>query len=194
MRKEENGFVKSLKGVSHMSEEEKDVKWERWQKKRIFVREVSGKYGEVYRSLLEQPRVYSSKEIPFKGGPAKFGKHIINPQRVFITQLIEAHMDEIPPGSTGQKHGHMNSAVMYILQGKGHDVHDGERIDWKAGDACIVENACVHQHFADGDEPVRYLIIKAKPVFLFSHLMFQRIISYPPDHAPAGYEDYHPEG
>ena len=174
-----------------MSEEE--VKWERWQKKRIFVREVSGKYAEVYKQLLEQPRVYSSKEIPFKGGPAKFGKHIINPQRAFITQLIEAHIDELPPKSYGQKHGHMNSAVMFILEGEGYDVHDGIRYDWKAGDAAIVDNACVHQHFAEGDKPARYIIIKAKPAFLFAHLMFQRTVSYPPDNAPEGWEDHQPK-
>lgn len=170
-----------------------DVKWERWQKKRVFVREVSGKYSEVYKQLLEQPRVYKSKEVPFKGGPAKFGKHIINPQKAFVTQLIETHMDVIPPQSYGQKHGHMNSAVFYILDGKGHDVHDGERIDWEAGDAAIVRNGCVHQHFSDGDKPARILIFKAKPAFLFSHLLFQKTVSYPPEHAPAGYEHYHPE-
>jgi gentisate 1,2-dioxygenase len=87
----------------------------------------------------------------------------------------------------------MNSAVMFILEGKGHDVHDGKRIDWEAGDAAIVDNACVHQHFCDGDIPARYIIIKAKPVFLFAHLLFQKTVSYPPDHAPEGYEDYHPE-
>lgn len=37
-----------------------DVKWERWQKKSIFVREVASKYGQVYRQLLEQPRGYSN--------------------------------------------------------------------------------------------------------------------------------------
>jgi len=174
-----------------MSEEE--VKWERWQKKRTFVREISGKYAEVYKQLLEQPRVYSSKEIPFKGGPAKFGKHIINPQRAFITQLIETHIDELPPGSYGQKHGHMNSAVMFILEGEGYDVHDGTRYDWKAGDAAIVDNACVHQHFAEGDKPARYVIIKAKPAFLFAHLMFQRTVSYPSDNAPEGWEDHQPK-
>lgn len=178
-----------------MTEEKegKDVKWERWQKKRVFVREVSGKYNEIYKTLLKQPRVYSSKDLPFKGGPAKFGKHIINPQKTFVTQLIETHIDVIPPGSTGQKHGHMNSAVMYILDGKGYDVHDGQRIDWEAGDAAIVENACVHQHFATGERPARYVIIKAKPAFIFSHLMFQKTVTYPPDHAPPGYEDYNPE-
>ncbi|UCD10465.1 MAG: cupin domain-containing protein [Nitrospinaceae bacterium] len=177
-----------------MGEEEKEVKWERWQKKRIFVRELSGKYNEIYKRLTEQPRVYSSTDIMFKGGPAKFGKHVVNPQQNMITQLLEAHIDVVPPNSYGQKHGHMNSAVMFIMEGKGHDVHDGVRIDWEAGDAAIVDNACVHQHFCDGDIPARYIIIKAKPVFLFAHLLFQKTVEYPPDHAPPGYEDFHPEG
>ena len=38
--------------------EDKDGKWERWSKKRTFVRELAGTYGDVYKSLLEQPRVY----------------------------------------------------------------------------------------------------------------------------------------
>ncbi len=171
-----------------------DVKWDRWQKKRVFVREVSGKYGEVYRQLLEQPRVYKSKEVPFKGGPAKLGKHIINPQKSFVTQLIETHIDVIPPQSYGQKHGHMNSAVFYILEGDGYDVHDGVKYPWKAGDVCIVENMCVHQHFNNSpDKPARYVIFKAKPTFIFFHLVFQKTVDLPPKEAKPGFEHFHPE-
>jgi len=176
-----------------MSEDEKDVKWIRWQKRRVFVREVAGKYGEIYKDLLKQPRVYSSQDVPFHGGPTKYGKNIVNPMRAMVTQLIETHMDVIPPGTYGQKHAHMNSAVFFILEGKGFDVHDEERIDWEAGDACIVENACVHRHHNNGDKPARIVIIKAKPAFLFSHLLFQKVLEYPPEEAPEGYEDYKPE-
>ena len=102
--------------------EESDVKWERWQKKRTFVREVAGKYAEVYKSLLEQPRVFKSKQKPFKGGPAKFGKNLVNPQATATTQAIETHIDVLAPGRYGQKHGHMNSAVFFILEGRGHDI------------------------------------------------------------------------
>jgi len=34
---------------------------------------VVGKYGEIFKELLKQPRVYKSKEIDWKGGPAKWG-------------------------------------------------------------------------------------------------------------------------
>lgn len=179
-----------------MSEEtpKQEEKWERWQKDRVFVRAVVGKYGEVYRQLLSQPRVYKSKKVPFKGGPVKFGKNIINPQSAAVTQAIETHIDVLAPDSYGQRHGHMNSAVFYILEGKGYDVHDGARYDWEAGDACIVENACVHQHFnADPKREARILVFKAKPTFLFFHLMFQKNVEYPPSSPQPGFEDFQPE-
>ena len=51
--------------------------------------------------------------------------------------------------TAGQKHGHLNSAVFYVLKGHGHDIHDGRHMQWKAGDVMLVENGCVHQHFND---------------------------------------------
>ena len=38
----------------------KEVVWERWQKKRTFVRALEGTYGEVYKELFAAPRVYPS--------------------------------------------------------------------------------------------------------------------------------------
>lgn len=175
-------------------DEDSEPKWERWQKDRTFVRAVVGKYGEIFESLLKQPRVYKSKEIPFKGGPTRFEKAVINPQHAMVTQAIETHIDVITPGTHGQTHGHMNSAVFYILEGEGYDIHDGVKYPWKAGDVSIVENMCVHCHYnASPEKPARYVIFKAKPSFIFFHLVFQRIKEYPPTEAPPGFEHFHPE-
>jgi mannose-6-phosphate isomerase-like protein (cupin superfamily) len=169
------------------------VVWERWTKKRTFVRALEGTYGELVRELFNQPRVYSSGDWKWKGGPQNFGKKIINPQAVKVAQSIECHLDAYAPGGHGQKHGHMNSAVFFVLKGKGHDVHDGRRIDWETGDALIVENACVHQHFNDdADSEGVVLIMKAKPLFLFMHMLFQKVVEYPPKEAAPGQEDYTP--
>ncbi|OGA95973.1 MAG: gentisate 1,2-dioxygenase [Burkholderiales bacterium RIFCSPHIGHO2_12_FULL_61_11] len=167
--------------------------WERWSKKRTFVRALEGTYGELVHELFSQPRVYHSKDWKWKGGPQNFGKKIINPQAVKVAQSIEAHLDVYAPGGYGQKHGHMNSAVFFVLKGKGHDVHDGKRHDWEAGDALIVENGCVHQHFNDdpADESI-VLIMKAKPLFLFMHMLFQKVVSYPPKDPTPGQENYTP--
>ena len=148
-------------GLGH--NQPKEVVWERWQKKRTFVRALEGTYGELQQGLMDQPRIYKSKDWQWKGGPALFNKPIINPQRTDIAQSIETHISVIAPGGTGQRHGHMNSALFYIISGKGYDIHDGKRIDYEAGDVIIVENGCVHQHFnASDEEGLVSLVMKAK--------------------------------
>jgi quercetin dioxygenase-like cupin family protein len=180
-------------GHNHPHEHDDNEIWERWSKKRVFVRQLEGTYSNLYQALLEQPRVYSSRDLPWKGGPQLFGKHVVSPQTAAVTQSIETHIEVYAPGAYGQKHGHLNSAVFYVLKGRGHDIHDGKRIDWKAGDAMIVENGCVHQHFNDDpDNEAILLVFKAKPLFLFMHLLFQKIVSYPPTEPPAGHEDFKP--
>ena len=170
----------------------KEVVWERWQKKRTFVRALEGTYGEVYKSLFAQPRVYHSKDWKWKGGPQVYGKTVINPGSVEIAQSIECHLNVFSPHGYGQKHGHMNSAVFYILTGKGHDVHDRTEYPYEAGDACVVENGCVHQHLNDGDEEMVVLVMKAKPLFLFMHMIFQKMVVYPPKDPSPGGSSYTP--
>ncbi len=175
------------------SEQKEEVVWERWSKKRTFVRALEGTYGELMEALFTQPRIYPTQDLKWKGGPQNYGKKVINPQAVKVAQSIETHVDVYSPGGHGQKHGHMNSAVFFVLKGKGHDVHDGKRIDWEAGDAMIVENGCVHQHFSDDpDNECIVLIMKAKPLFLFMHLIFQKMVEYPPTEPVPGQDDYTP--
>jgi quercetin dioxygenase-like cupin family protein len=175
------------------AEEKKHEKWERWSKKRTFVRALEGTYSHLYKALLEEKRVYPSQEVPWKGGPGQFGKSVISPQATTIIQSMESHIEAYAPGAYGQKHGHLNSAVFYVLKGRGHDVHDGRHIPWKAGDVMIVENGCVHQHFNDDPkEEAILLVFKAKPLFLFMHLLFQKIVEWPPDKLPPGQDDYKP--
>ena len=68
-----------LHGHEHgAASDEPPVTWERWQKKRTFVRALEGTYGDLTQSLLNQPRVYSSRSMPWKGGPQVYGKHVIS--------------------------------------------------------------------------------------------------------------------
>jgi quercetin dioxygenase-like cupin family protein len=174
----------------HNHPPEPGANWDRWTKERVFVRALKGTYNGLYEQLIDQPRVYTSRDTGWKGGPALYGKHIISPQHAEVAQSIETHIEVYAPGAYGQKHGHLNSAVFYVLEGRGHDIHDGKRIDWKAGDAMIVENGCVHQHFNDDpDNQALLLVFKAKPLFHFMQLIFQKIVSFPPTE---GNEDFRP--
>jgi hypothetical protein len=180
-------------GHNSINDGKEEVVWERWTRKRVFVRALEGTYGELVNDLFTQPRVYSTKDHKWKGGPGHYGKKIINPQAVKVAQSIETHIEVFSPGGYGQKHGHMNSAIFFVLKGKGHDVHDNKRIDWEAGDALIVENACVHQHFSDDhDDECVTLVMKAKPLFLFMHMLFQKVSEFPPKEGTAKQLAYTP--
>ncbi|MCZ6884871.1 MAG: cupin domain-containing protein [Alphaproteobacteria bacterium] len=179
-------------GVGHNRPEEGEVVWTFWQKKRTFVRALEGTYGEVYKSLYDQPRVIPSASTDWKGGPQFWAKTVINPGVVAIAQSIECHINLLAPRAISQKHGHMNSAVLFILNGQGCDIHDGVEHPYQAGDACIIQNACVHQHINTGDSQQVALVMKAKPLFLFMHMLFQKIVDYPPSTPVPGHEDYTP--
>jgi len=101
------------------------------------------------------PRVIKGKDLLFNDGPQSFSKHFIEPVDG-MTQTLHVHLEEYGPGGRTQKHGHVNEAAFYILDGQGYEIHDGVRYDWSAGDVAIVHMNCVHQHFnADPVKPAR---------------------------------------
>ena len=83
-----------------------------------------------------------------------------------LGQTLHIHLQEFAPGGTSQRHGHVNEAVFYILDGEGTEVHDGVSYDWESGDIAIVHNNCVHQHFnRSTDKPARALVMKTRPMY-----------------------------
>ena len=175
------------------------------KKDRVFVRGIQGEYNltEELKRLRSVPRVRKAKELSFVDGPQAYSRHYVEPKDG-ITQLFHFHLEEYAPGGKSQKHGHVNEAAFYILDGAGYEIHDGVRYDWKAGDIAIVHNNCVHQHFnASETEPARALVLKTKPMYLFMNMLFQKTVEKRSDVLPPGAtnfvvreeeEDYnHPE-
>ncbi len=148
------------------------------KKDRIFLRSIQGHYnlGAELARLRALPRVRKGKEIKFVDGPQAYSRHYVEPKDG-ITQTLHLHLEEYGPGGKSQKHGHVNEAAFYILDGTGYEIHDGVRYDWQAGDVAIVHNNCVHQHFnADSTKPARALVFKTKPMYLFMNMLFQKMV------------------
>ena len=159
------------------------------KKDRVFVRGIQGSYNlktELER-LRAMPRVRKGSEIKFNDGPQAFSRHYVEPKDG-ISQLFHLHLEEYGPGGKSQKHGHVNEAAFYILDGKGYEIHDGIRYDWSAGDVAIVHMNCVHQHFnADPVKPARALVLKPKPMLMFMNMLFQKsVIPRPTEPTPEG--------
>ncbi len=159
------------------------------KKDRVFVRAIAGSYNlsDELKRLRALPRVRKGKELKFVDGPQTFSRHYVEPKDG-ITQTLHIHLEEWGPGAKSQKHGHVNEAAFYILDGTGYEIHDGVRYDWQAGDVAVVHQNCVHQHFnADPDKPARAIVLKSKPMYLFMNMMFQKLIEpRPTEPTPGG--------
>jgi len=55
------------------------------------------------------------------------------------------------------KHRHQGGLIIYVIEGRGYSVVDGERCDWEKGDLVLLpmrEKGVEHQHFnSDPDKP-----------------------------------------
>src|ERR671925_1027808 len=162
------------------------------KKDRVFVRGIEGQYSlkDELKRLRSLPRVIKGRDLTFNDGPQSFSKHFVEPVDG-LGQTLHVHLEEYAPGGRTQKHGHVNEAAFYILDGKGYEIHDGIRYDWQAGDVAIVHNNCVHQHFnASKDRPARALVIKTKPMFMFMNMLFQQLVEPRPTTPAPGAEHY----
>lgn len=168
---------------------------EAWETKdRLHVRAIMGDYNlKAERARLRSlPRVIKSKDVPWKGGPRMFNKVLLDP-KFGGPQSLYIHVKEFLPGTASQLHGHQNDALMYVLQGAGYDVQDGQQIRWAAGDLAIIQPGTVHQHFCTSAEPARVLIIKTKSIYLFMNMLFQELLVPASKEPLPGWEGYQPE-
>lgn len=155
-------------------------------KGRVFLRGiVSDEYAleEHNRHRLDAPRRRDGSPEQV-GAPADTPRHsqfshvkwrLAPGDEPFLTQNIQMHFVRVRPGKANNGHGHQNEAAFYILQGRGHEIHDGLRYDWDTGDVVVVHTDSVHQHFNDGDVDMVALVVKAKASWMALGLTHQGI-------------------
>jgi quercetin dioxygenase-like cupin family protein len=116
---------------------------------------------------------------------------ISSPERTDVrSYAVDLYEQEIQPGGASGKHWHMADEVCYVISGKGHSLQwevDAEiaekyyariadepsRHDFTPGDVLYVPQNTVHQHFADGDEPLRLLVAQNR---LFKQLGYDSVV------------------
>ena len=141
---------------------------------------------ELYQSLLDdataapvrnskRKKVVHPSEMPWEMARQGLLKHLLNEQMNTRMESVDAYMQIIPPGSHSGKHRHLAEECLYVVEGRGYDLHqdcdveitdtyhwivqdDIKRYEWEAGDVIYIPPNTVHQHFnADPDRPVRLI-------------------------------------
>ena len=71
---------------------------------------------------------------------------------------IGVDITTIGPNSNDRKHRHTYETILFVLEGSGYSVVEGDRVEWEAGDAIHIAPWSWHQHFnTDPDKEVKFL-------------------------------------
>ncbi len=140
----------------------------------------------LYRDLLDdaaqapmrnakRKKIVTPEEMPWEMSPQGILKHLINEAMNTRMETVDAYMQIIPPGSRSGRHRHLAEECLYVLEGRGYDLHQDcdveitdtyhwkaqdeiKRFEWEAGDVIYIPPNTIHQHFnADPDRPVRLI-------------------------------------
>jgi quercetin dioxygenase-like cupin family protein len=77
---------------------------------------------------------------------------------------VSLSIGDLDPGASTSNHRHGYESLIYVISGRGYTITEGQRFDWKAGDAVYVPPWCWHQHFADPNESARYITATNLPL------------------------------
>jgi quercetin dioxygenase-like cupin family protein len=151
-------------------------------KGRVFLRGITSErygLGTFRRAILSAPRVRGDEVVVDDASVGHSGDSQesrtwwrIGPgDEPFLTQTLQVHFVELPPGTSNHGHGHQNEAVFYILEGRGYEIHDDQRYDWEEGDAVVAHVDSVHRHFNASDtERALAIVMKAKSLWMYMGL------------------------
>jgi quercetin dioxygenase-like cupin family protein len=120
-------------------------------------------------------KIVHPEEMPWEMSRQGLLKHLINENMNTRMETVDAYMQIIPPGSRSGKHRHLAEECVYVLEGRGYDLHQDcdveigdeytwkaqdeiKRFEWEAGDVIYIPPQTIHQHFnADLQKPARLI-------------------------------------
>ncbi|MDH3352179.1 MAG: cupin domain-containing protein [Gammaproteobacteria bacterium] len=146
-------------------------------------------------------KIITPAEMPWEMSRQGILKHLLNEQMNTRMETVDAYMQIIPPGSRSGKHRHLAEECLYVLEGRGYDLHQDcvveitddfhwkpqdevQRFEWEAGDIIYVPPNTIHQHFnGDPDRPAR-LISSTNRIFKHCGLNDLEQIEVAPEYDP----------
>jgi quercetin dioxygenase-like cupin family protein len=145
----------------------------------------------LYQRLLDDARdaparnsrkkkIIRPDEMPWEMSRQGLLKHLIHEDMNTRMETVDVYMQLIPPDSRSGRHRHLAEECIYVLEGRGYDIHqdcdveitdafvwtpqkETQRFEWEAGDYIYIPPNTIHQHFnADPERPVRLISSTAR--------------------------------
>ncbi|TWF82126.1 cupin domain [Pseudonocardia hierapolitana] len=166
-------------------------------------------YANLLQDATEAPernagrrKVLKPTDMPWEMSRQGLLKHLINEDLNTRMETVDAYMQIIPAGSRSGKHRHLAEECLYVLEGRGYDLHQDcdveitdtyfwkpqdevKRFEWEAGDVIYVPPNTIHQHVnADPNRPAR-LISAINRIYKHSGLNDLEQIEDAPEYDPS---------
>lgn len=155
----------------------------------FYARTARPRLGDRERER-DRLKIVKPEDMPWEDSPQGRLKHVVNADMNVRVNSVDAYFQELGPGGRSGKHRHMADEVLYVLEGKGYDLHwdvdlrlgttyewvvaeEPSRWEWEAGDLVWIPPNTVHQHFnADHDRPARFLSAQNR---MFKHMGYDDV-------------------
>ena len=155
-----------------------------WDESRAWIK---GRHNQkLYQALLDdaaaapgrnakRKKIVHPEDMPWEMSRQGLLKHLLNEGMNTRMETVDAYMLVIAPGSRSGKHRHLAEECLYVLEGRGYELHQDcdveitdtyhwkpqaevKRYEWEAGDVIYIPPNTIHQHFnADAERPVRLI-------------------------------------
>ena len=143
-------------------------------------------HQDLYQALLDdaatapvrnakRKKIVKPEDMPWEMSRQGLLKHLLNEGMNTRMETVDAYMQIIPPGSRSGRHRHLAEECLYVVEGRGYDLHqdcdveitdtyhwkpqsDVKRYEWQAGDVIYIPPNTIHQHVnASADQPARLI-------------------------------------
>src|ERR1043166_2958531 len=157
-----------------------------WGESKAWMKGTANK--ALYQALLDdaqqaparnakRKKVLHPEDMPWELSRHGLLKHLLNEGMNTRMETVDAYMLIIPPGSKSGKHRQLAEECLYVLEGRGYDIHvdydveitdtyhwrpqdEVKRFEWEAGDVIYIPPNTIQQHFnADAERPVRLISV-----------------------------------
>jgi quercetin dioxygenase-like cupin family protein len=170
-------------------------------------------HQKLYQALLDDAtnaparnarrrKIVRPEEMPWEMSRQGLLKHLLNEQMNTRMETVDAYMQIIPPGSHSGKHRHLAEECLYVLEGRGYDLHQDcdveitdtyhwiplpevKRFEWEAGDVIYIPPNTIHQHFNGNAEKPARLVSVINRIYKYSGLNDLEQIENAPEYDPA---------
>lgn len=144
------------------------------------------KKANFYQEFLDQSKAFrvgykklknvvKAEEMPWDDSLQGRIKHMVNEKMNTRECAIDLYQQFLSPGGVSGKHRHMSEEILYVLEGKGYDLHwdvsfectetyswdwakEPKKFEWEEGDYVYIPPYTTHQHFnANTEMPARFI-------------------------------------